>query len=286
MKKERFDFVCSIGSSCLCASSLRDAGLRLSSGPFDWLLGPSLEARADLIAKDFMGWFEADDFVFLGNPHNYSTESYLNRRTGYKFLHDFKQGCSFESSFPEVRSKYERRVARLYERVRTSQRVLFVWLENPVKIDSPSNEEIMSARKILSDKFPGVDVELLVVDRAPDDSVKEKMFRGDGYWRMACAYIRKTDDLNKDVRPWDIDTRPIRALLSNFETCDYRSAEERHKHTEVSRVKKYATLGASGAIGYAVARFQVKLCKHILNRLRRSGVDISRVFDVQIRGHR
>ena len=55
MKKERFDFICSLGSSCLCATSLRDAGLRLSSGPFDWLLGPGMKARVDLIVRDFEG---------------------------------------------------------------------------------------------------------------------------------------------------------------------------------------------------------------------------------------
>ena len=61
MKKERFDFICSLGSSCLCATSLREAGLRLSSGPFDWLLGPSLKFRVDMVANDFAGWFERED---------------------------------------------------------------------------------------------------------------------------------------------------------------------------------------------------------------------------------
>ena len=81
MKKERFDYVCSLGSSCLCATSLRDAGLRLSSGPFDWLLGPSLKSRVDLVANDFAGWLEPGDFEFLGNPEKFSN------RIGYS--HDW-----------------------------------------------------------------------------------------------------------------------------------------------------------------------------------------------------
>ena len=286
MNKERFDFICSVGSSCLCASSLRDAGLRLSSGPFDWLLGPTLVERAKLIANDFAGWFEPGDFEFLGNPHDYTMGNYLNRKTGYKFSHDFKKELPFEESFPEVRSKYERRVARLFERVRASRRVLFVWIENPVNNDRPSDEEVVTARRMLADKFPGVDVELLVIDRAPDDAIGGKIVRGDGYWRTTCPYRRKATESGKDVRPWDVDTRPIQALLSCFETADYRSASERRRHNADSRAAKYAELGVKSAAGYAIARLQVKICKHILNKLRRRGVDIRSIFDVQIRGGR
>lgn len=262
--------------------SLRDAGLRLSSGPFDWLLGPSLKSRVDLVANDFAGWLEPGDFEFLGNPEKFSTDSYMNRRTGYKFSHDFEIGKPFEEAFPAVREKYERRIARFYERIRASRRVLFVWLENPVVNDRPSEEDVAASRRILADKFPGVEIEFLIVDRAPDDTEGGRIERRDGYWRMVCPYRRKATEPGKDVRPWDIDTRPIDALLSNFETNDYRSAAERRDHAAAGRLAKYAAFGVHTAFGYALVRLQIKICKLLLNRLRRRGISIRRTFEVQI----
>ena len=275
-----------IGSSCLCASSLRDSGLRLSSGPFDWLLGPSLLERAKLIAADFSGWMEPGEFEFAGNPHNSITDSYRNLKTGYKFSHDFSAGGDFAAEFPDVKAKYDRRVARLYERVRASRRVLFVWLENPVNDDRPSDQDIPAARKVLMDKFPGVEIELLVVDRAPDGSKGGSIVRGDGYWRATCPYRRKTAEPGKEVRPWDIDTRPIIALLANFATGDYRSADERRKHYEAKRGEKYVMYGAHGPVGYAISRLQVKICKLLMNRLHRKGADLRRLFDAQLGGYK
>jgi len=285
MKSRRFDFICSLGSSCLCATSLRDAGLRLSSGPFDWVLGPSLKDRVKLIADDFAGWFEREDLEFIGNPEKFEHDSYANRRTGYTFPHEFDCGKPLDECYPAVRAKYDRRIARFYERIRASRRVLLVWLENPVVDDRPSDGDVAASLKVLAGKFPGVEVELLVVDRAPDDTNGDGIVRMDGYWRVTCPYRRKATEGGKDVRPWDIDTHPIQAVLSGFSVNDYRSAEARRRHVVESRQAKYAMLGAKGALGYAVARLQVRVCKLLLNRLRRKGVDIRRVFEVQFMGH-
>ena len=282
MNKERFDYVCSLGSSCLCAQSLDDAGLRLSSGPFDWLLGPSLKARVDVVVNDFAGWLEPGDFEFLGNPNKFSHDSYFNTKTGFKFPHDFAIGQSLEQSWPDVYKKYQRRIARFYERIRSSKRVLLVWLENPVNCDRPTDDDVRASVKALADKFPGVKVELLVVDRAPDDVLTGAFVRGDGYWRISCGYRKKSTDPTVDVRPWDIDTRPIAMVLSAFEAADYRSEEERRRRRDLEKSARYAVYGAKSALGFAVARMQVKVCKLIMNRLRRHGADMPRLFEIQM----
>jgi len=284
MGKERFDFICSLGSSCLCATSLRDAGLRLSSGPFDWLLGPGMKDRVELVVRDFEGWLEPGDLVFAGNPEKFVHDTYINRRTGYTFPHDFDIGKPFDEGFPAVREKYMRRIARFYERVRSSRRVLLVWLENPMTDDRPTDEDVRASLAALAAKFPGVSVELLVVDRAPDDSASGSLERRDGHWRATCPYRRTATEKGENVRPWDVDTRPIMALLSNFAAADYRSEDDRRAHREDVRRQRYEAFGASSALGYAVAKFQVKVCKLLLNRLRRRGVNIRRVFEVQIGG--
>lgn len=282
--KERFDFICSFGSTCLGAMSLRDAGLRLASFPFDWMRGIPFAKRAELVANDFAGWFEAKDLEYLELKEKHVHDSYRNRATGAVFPHDFPHGVPFEEAYPEARGKYDRRIARLYDCVRRSKRVLFVWVECPMEKDSPADAEVVAARALLLAKFPGVDIEFLVIDRAPDDEATAAPVRGDGFWRISCGF-RKTAEQGPDGkgRPWDMDTAPILKVLTGFEAVDHRTREERRRHEAERRRKKYAELGAKSALGFVFAKLGVKLCKRVMNRLRRRGVDLAAVFEAQLR---
>ncbi len=286
MKRRAYDYVCSLGSSCLCAGSLRDAGLRLSSGPFDWLLGPSLLGRVKTIASGFSDWLEPADLECLGDPNNFSHDSYLNRRTGYKFSHDFEKGAPLDRSLPPVREKYARRIARFYASVRASRKVLLVWLENPMFDDRPSPEEVAEARKLLAEEFPGVEIDLLVVDRAADDAAgatEETTDGKDGVWRVSCGY-RTHEDREGGARPWDVDARPILDVLSRFSVSDSRSSAERRRRRAQERAARYALYGAHGPLGYAVSRLQARVCKLLLNGLRRRGANLRVLFEAQAMG--
>lgn len=287
MKRERFDYICSLGSSCLCATALREAGLRLSSGPFDWLMGTSLPFRADLIAHDFVGWLEVDDFERIAGDGHFTTIPYRNRKTGFKHIHDFAQGRPFAETYPEVREKYRRRIARFFAQVRSSRRVLFVWVENPVENERLSDADIVRARETLTEKFPGVGIEFLVIDRAANGVERGRLGRTAYGWRVSCDYRRKAAPGEGAVtRPWDIDTRPILAVLANFETSDYRDTALRGRYAASRREAAFALYGARTVFGYAVARLKVKVCKLLLNRLRRKGADMRRLFECQLGGVR
>lgn len=277
----RYDYICSLGSSCLCASSLREAGLRLSSGPFDWMLGPSLLGRVQTIASDFRGWLEPADLECLGDPNNFNHDSYLNRRTGYKFSHDFERGVPLEQALVPVREKYARRIARFYAAVRASRRVLFVWLENPMFDDRPSSDDVVQCRRLLAEKFPGVEIDLLIVDRAADNEASGKIVRDEGVWRVSCGY-RTHEDRRGEARPWDIDTHPILDVLSRFSVTDSRSSAERRRRRAQERAAKRAVYGAHGLLGYVVSRVQTKVCKFLLNGLRRRGANLRVLFDAQM----
>lgn len=281
MTRERFDYICSLGSSCLCATALREAGLRLSSGPFDWLMGTSLPFRADLIAHDFAGWLEADDFERIASDGHFTTIPYRNRKTGFKHIHDFAQGRPFAETYPEVREKYARRIARFYAAVRASRRVLFVWVENPVESERLPDADVGRARETLSEKFPGVEIDLLIVDRAADNEASGKIVRDAGVWCVSCGY-RTHEDCRGEARPWDIDTHPILDVLSRFSVTDSRSSDERRRRRAQERAAKKAVYGAQGAFGYVVSRVQTKVCKFLLNGLRRRGANLRVLFDAQM----
>ena len=50
---KKYDIIYSIGRDCACASYLQQNGLRLTSGPFDWLTNAGFEDRFELMLNDF-----------------------------------------------------------------------------------------------------------------------------------------------------------------------------------------------------------------------------------------
>jgi len=269
--KSRFDFVCGLGSACIASQALREASLQYASFPFDWLSGPTFSQRIQSIVDDFIGWFEAGDLECIGNPNHFTHDSYRNHVTNAVFPHDFDQGRAFDEIYPIVKEKYERRIRRLYDCIRRSQRVLFVWLENPSDDDRPDETTVLRALQMLSAKFPGVAFSFLVIDRAQDDEGNGIVRRTAYGWRVACGYRRKTIP-GASARPWDLELDPIVSILNGFSARDYRSSAEKRAHRRSKRQKRYGTMKASNLVGYLVTKVQVKLCRHLRKRLLRRGI--------------
>ncbi len=130
----RYDIIYSIGHDCACSIYLKEHGLRLTSGPVDWLTNASFEDRFDCLLNDFDGFMNIKDFRFLPKNPNVSNDTscdyYENVKTHFYFYHDFPIGCDFKKTFPLVKEKYERRIARFYKNIREKDRILLVWLSH------------------------------------------------------------------------------------------------------------------------------------------------------------
>jgi len=276
MKRERFDFVLGVGSSCIASQALRDAGLQYASYPFDWMSGPTFAQRIRTICSDFRDWFRAEDFEFKGNPNGFTHDLYRNRATGGMYPHDFDPGRPFAECYSAVKEKYDRRIARLYASIRRSKHVLVVWLENPLYDDRPADEEVLDAYRSLVAKFPAVDIRVLIIDRAMDDMSNGDLEPHEYGWRVACGYRRKTVP-GKDARPWDLEVGPIVAALKHFRARDFRTAAERKAHRQAERRKQFATVGARSWPAYLLVRLQLKLCHHLRKRLLRRGIELEEV---------
>ena len=158
-----YDFVASIGYDCHCATMLRREGLRSCSSPLDWLTAAPLEVRLKLVETHFAGFLEKPNLRRLekepdapgkGNDH------YEDAATGLRFFHDFRETLPFDDAYAQVKAKYDRRIARLYENVRKARRTLFVWCD-PAR---PLAEDARAAAEArLRAAFPGCDVRLLAV---------------------------------------------------------------------------------------------------------------------------
>lgn len=163
-----YDFIVSLGYDCHCATMLRKLGLRSCSSPLDWVTSAPLATRLELVETHF------EKFLQRGNLHKLEkgpdapgkgNDHYEDRATGLRFFHDFREELPFDEAYAQVRAKYDRRIARLYENVRKANRTLFVWCD----FAHPLSEEVFTAAKDrLRAAFPGKDVSFLSVT-ADDD---------------------------------------------------------------------------------------------------------------------
>lgn len=154
MFTNKFDLVVSMGEDCACAMYLRKCSLRDASYPFDWLCHAAFETRIECLKNHFVGFLEKDNMRRLPKPttglRDLENDSYEDINTGFYFYHDFKENVPLDMAFSEVKSKYNRRIARLYRNVAKSEKVLFVWWSRDKKIDA---DTILKSQKILSDSF-------------------------------------------------------------------------------------------------------------------------------------
>ena len=125
-KKEKtvsHDTIINLGEDCQVAFQLTKHGLRNYALPFDALI-TSYEALYAILANKFEGFMAPDNFVFQVNEKN---EKYiLDKKYGIKLIHDFKLNEHFLSDYEEIASKYERRIARLFEQISAAEYPLFI----------------------------------------------------------------------------------------------------------------------------------------------------------------
>lgn len=174
MKKffnHKFNLVISIGEDCACTSYLRRCNLQNCSYPFDWLTKANFMTRIDLIVNDFQRFLEMEDLVSIEKKRDTYNgrrfDLYENTYNKFHFYHDFPIGVPLEKSFDDINKKYQRRIKRLYDKIETSESILFVWLSHS-KLHN--NEEIISGYQKLKDKFITKDIYMLIVENNPEKS--------------------------------------------------------------------------------------------------------------------
>lgn len=161
-----YDFVCSLGSDCGCAWHLGNNGLRLASYPFDWIVsvGPGIAGVAKHIAEGMSDFCRLDALKRCDNqpeergnpPHDW----YDDLKFGYIFAHDFPQDQDPAIAYPEVKAKYDRRIARFYKSMEASRSVLLVrwsWREYT------SEDDVRRAAEILRKRFPKTRIDFLII---------------------------------------------------------------------------------------------------------------------------
>ncbi len=163
---EKFDLIFSLGEDCACTSYLRRFNLQENSYPFDWLTKADFFTRVELLANDFRGFLEKENLVWLDksawkgsvDEHN---DYYWDKGTDFYFYHDFAAQTPFDEAFAVVRQRYDRRIERLYERIRGAKKVLLVWWSRDKHQDF---EAVKQAYERLCEKFSHAKIYMLLIE--------------------------------------------------------------------------------------------------------------------------
>ncbi len=155
----KYDLFYSLGASCFTASNLKKNKIRITSGPFDWLLHCPFDERINFILNDFKNFLNKEDLAYCGDGEENSY--YKNTSNGFYYFHDFSKNREiFDDEFKHIKEKYDRRIKRFYDFIRTKKKVLLVWISNSEKL---SNETLLQTHKKLVKKF-NKEVSLLVIE--------------------------------------------------------------------------------------------------------------------------
>ena len=232
---KEYDMAFSLGSSCGTSQALRAAGLQYASYPLDWLGARGIVHVAKIVAGEFEGWFEKEDFDLVDVWHGagFGTRAYLNRKTQFGFSHEFPDFVPFEESFPRIQQTYERRVERFLESAKASRRMLAVFIEFP-NLKHAELDEIVEARRTLAEKFPSAEIDILYVCVADGKRIPELAEIAPGVLSADYDY-RKFDEDGNVTHYIDWETL-VPFLRAQFRVPDTRSESEKSNFAAFTKI--------------------------------------------------
>lgn len=133
--KREYDVIIPIGMICMTTYNLRANKLQRESLPFDWIYVPSISKVAQLLETKFDGFMKKENLFFVRN--NGDADIYRDKIEKIEFWHDFMTGEDFEEAYKRNYQKYQRRIHRLFYRLKRAKKILFVKI---IKID-PSRKK-------------------------------------------------------------------------------------------------------------------------------------------------
>lgn len=217
INRRKFDLIFSLGAACSCSETLRKSGLQFYSYPFDWLYGSDFSKRIDIFLNEFKRYIEKEDLEFL-SPTNEAPINpcivYKNNFNDIVFNHDFFQGIDFETMYPIVKEKYNRRISRLLNQIKKSKNILIAYIQTPHEKNKINNDELFKAIEKLEQKYPNKNFNILYLQC--DISMKFENYTieklNDKITKITGNYKSKKENMSEDAANYKF----IIKLLKNF----------------------------------------------------------------------
>ena len=151
---QSFDLFVPFGEQCITSWNLRQNNLQTESLPFDWLAHVKLNLALDFLLNNFEGFLIRNQLAFVKREKH---EAHFKMPNGIVFKHDFRSEKL--EDFPKVERKYQRRIKRLYQKIKHARSVLFVHFD----YDYPQKECLVETCKRLRSCYPDKKIKLLYV---------------------------------------------------------------------------------------------------------------------------
>lgn len=215
-KKKVYDLIFSLGEACSCTAALRESKLQVFSYPFDWLYGCSFLDRIDLLTSDFKNFIDKEDLELIEKRLKPSPcDVYKNNRNGLIFNHDFPLDSSFDLSYTDVKSKYDRRIKRLLEHISQSKKVLVVFIKTPEEGNCIEAKTILiDGLKKLSEKFVNIEFDILTLTN--DINMKLGYIQVDEFHQNITNLTLNYKSLNKLDHPSVVNMKMLRKTLMSY----------------------------------------------------------------------
>lgn len=133
--KGDYDAIFSLGDLCLASIQLERKQLRPYAGVLDWMASYNLSDVNRALANRFANFMEYRNLKTVGNA---SDKLYLVMDNEYNFIsnHDFFTHNNFPphlAAYPEIKAKYDRRVARFLDKMEHAANILFIRTEGTLE---------------------------------------------------------------------------------------------------------------------------------------------------------
>lgn len=205
---EEYENVISLGYFCSVASEIERMGLRTHSGPFDWQACVDFKKRIELIDTWFKEFFENLNEEGLYQKVS-EPQIYFMKAVGVFLVHDFTMYKSLAEQLPEVRRKYERRVASFYRQI--AKKTLFIHYVNKDNDVDYINHNIDYIRKTLRKFNPGNEIIFVANLDKHLDVVPTYYVTPDSGDVVARKFLNKNEELKLYLEnlPFDEEQRRI-----------------------------------------------------------------------------
>lgn len=248
--KRKYDLIFSLGQACGCSKTLRKASLQYLSFAGDWCAAiyaepgqaipdHDLRTRVDMLLTAGPEFFRREDMVCFECVEGAKKDSWANKRTQYRFRHDFLHGVPIEEMLPKVAARYKKRRERLFELIRGSKRVLAARMDVPGAKLPTAIEDCRYARERLNAFFAPVKFDFLLVSDDPSIPFAERRFEEmeEGLFRLTFGF----EDPKVPLQPNYSFTVP--ALAEHFAVADYRTFADRWSYFKTSFRKRWQQWG-------------------------------------------
>ncbi|MCY9593595.1 papain-like cysteine peptidase [Paenibacillus chitinolyticus] len=191
----KYDLIYSLGGNCTPSIQLKRMNLRSFSGVFDWMVS-ELEDVSGVLENRFQGFMEPGNLKAVGIDYGGGNLLVMDRKSRIISAHDFPQNQNHIfhlASYPEFRSRLDRRIYRTLHHLMYGSRLLFVRT-------NAYYEEACELERVLN-VLVKQDYRVLVINHSNADGITDLQWSLPRTCAVGCYSINPAcwDTLFKDV---------------------------------------------------------------------------------------